>query len=76
MIKAQILKAIKEMPNIERLEVIEFALRLVREDMDKPEELSLISAAELMRTYYVEGSELTEFVDTCNEDFYEYHDYA
>ncbi|MEA5550970.1 hypothetical protein VB713_08265 [Anabaena cylindrica UHCC 0172] len=36
MIKTQVLEAIKQMPNVERLEVIEFALRLVREDMDKP----------------------------------------
>jgi hypothetical protein len=53
MIKTQILEAIKQMPNVERLEVIEFALRLVRE-----------------------GSELTEFVDTSDEDFCDYHDYA
>ncbi|MBD2518808.1 hypothetical protein H6G93_28370 [Nostoc sp. FACHB-973] len=76
MIKPQILEAIKQMPNVERLEVIEFALRLVREDMEKPEKLSLTAAAEIMHPYYVEGSDLTELVDTCNEDFYEYHDYA
>ncbi|BAY23147.1 hypothetical protein NIES2100_29110 [Calothrix sp. NIES-2100] len=76
MIKSQILEAIKQMPNVERLEVIEFALRLVREDMEKPEKLSLMAAAEIMNPYYAEGSDLTEFVDTCNEDFYEYHDYA
>ncbi|MGM3307730.1 hypothetical protein ACSQ6I_17465 [Anabaena sp. WFMT] len=76
MIKTQVLEAIKQMPNVERLEVIEFALRLVREDMDKPEKLSLTAAAEVMRAFYAEGSELTEFVDTCDEDFQEYHDYA
>jgi hypothetical protein len=65
MIKPQILEAIKQMPNVERLELIEFALRLVREDIEKPEKLSLKAAAEIMRSYYVEGSDLTEFVDIC-----------
>lgn len=76
MIKTQILEAIKQMPNLERLEVIEFALRLVREDMKKPEKLNLAAAAEIMHLFYAEGSELTEFVDTSDEDFCEYHDYA
>lgn len=76
MIKTQILEAIKQMPNAERLEVIEFALRLVREDMEKPEKLSLAAAAEIMRFFYAEGSELTEFVDTEDEGFCEYSDYA
>jgi hypothetical protein len=76
MIKTQILEAIKEMPNIERLELIEFALRMVREEMEEPQKLSLKDAAQIMVSYYEEGSELTEFIDSCNEDFYEYHDYA
>lgn len=76
MIKTQILEAIKQMPNLERLEVIEFTLRLLREDMKKPEKLNLATAAEIMRSFYEEGSELTEFVDTGDEDFCEYHDYA
>lgn len=76
MIKNQILEAIKQMPNVERIEIIEFALRLVREDMEKPEKRRLREAAEIMRPYYAEGSNLTEFVDVCNEDFYDYHDYA
>ena len=37
MIKPQILEAIKQMPKVEKIEIIEFALRLVREDMEKPE---------------------------------------
>ena len=41
MIKTQILEAIKQMPNSDRLEVIEFALKLLRQDIDKPEKLSL-----------------------------------
>jgi hypothetical protein len=31
MINPQILEAIKQMPNVERLEIIEFALKLMRE---------------------------------------------
>jgi hypothetical protein len=76
MIKPQILEAIKQMPNRERLEIIEFALRLVREEMEKPEKLSLVNAAEIMRSYYVEGSDLTQFVDSGDQDFYKYQDYA
>ena len=75
MIKTQIKEVIAQMQNAERLEIIEFALKLVRKDMEKPEKLSLEAAAEMMRPYYAEGSKLTEFVDTCDEDFYEYHDY-
>lgn len=48
MIKAQVLEAIKQMPNSDRLEVIEFALTLLRQDIDKPEKLSLRESAEIM----------------------------
>ncbi|WP_277874133.1 hypothetical protein [Pseudanabaena cinerea] len=41
MIKTQILEAIKQMPNSDRLEVIEFTLKLLRQDRGKPEKLSL-----------------------------------
>ncbi|MFO5529181.1 MAG: hypothetical protein ACLBM1_15390 [Cuspidothrix sp.] len=76
MINPQILEAIKQMPNVERLEMIEFALKLMREEIENPKKLSLTAAAEMMRSYYEIDSSLTEFVDTCNEDFYEYQDYA
>ena len=76
MIKIQILEAIKQMSNSDRLEVIEFALKLLRRDIDKPEKLSLREAAEIMRPFYAENSNLTEFVDANDEDFYEYQDYA
>ncbi|MDJ1174806.1 hypothetical protein [Roseofilum capinflatum] len=76
MIESQILEAIKQMPNIERLKIIEFTLKLVREEMTQTEKLSLEDAAEIMRPYYAEGSELTEFTDNDNSDFYEYQDYA
>lgn len=74
MIESQILEAIKKMPNVERLKIIEFTLRLVREEMEKTEKLSLKDVAEIMRPYYAEGSDLTEFVDVDNSDFYEYQD--
>jgi hypothetical protein len=32
----------------------------------------LVAAAEMMRDFYAEGSELTEFTDRSDEDFYEY----
>jgi hypothetical protein len=76
MIETKILEAIKQMPNVERLKIIEFTLRLVREEMEKPEKLSLRDAAEIMGPYYAEGSDLTEFVDMDNGDFYEYQDYV
>ena len=76
MIESQILEAIKQMPNVERLKIIEFTLRLVREEMEKTEKLSLKDAAEIMRPYYAEGSDLTEFIDREHGDFYEYQDYA
>lgn len=76
MINPQILEAIKQMPNVERLEIIEFALKLMREEMQYSQKLSLTAAAEMMRSHYETESTLTEFVDTCNEDFYEYQDYA
>jgi hypothetical protein len=63
MIKTQILEAIKQMPNSARLEVIEFALKLLRQDIDKPEKLSQREAAAIMRPFYAENSNLTEFVD-------------
>ncbi|MCT7970779.1 hypothetical protein [Laspinema olomoucense] len=76
MIEPQILEAIKQMTNIERIRIIEFTLGLMREEMAKNEQLSLKEAAELMRPFYAEGSELTEFVDSEHGDFYEYEDYA
>ena len=74
--KSEILQAIKQMPNRDRLEIIEFTLTLLREDIDKTEKLSLREAAEIMRPFYAEGSSQTEFVDNSTEDFYEYQEYA
>ena len=82
MTKSQILEAIRMMQTQERLEVIEFTSRLIREEMpqtdvkDRVTPLSLVDAAEIARPYYEEGSELTEFSDLCQEDFYEYHAFS
>ena len=54
------------MPNVERLEIIEFAPRLVREDMNDPKAFNLATAAEIMGSFCAEDPELTEFVDTDN----------
>jgi hypothetical protein len=82
MTKSQVLEEIRLMPSVERLEVIEFTLRLIREEMtkvamdQKVQKLSLVDASEIMRSYYAEESELTEFSDMCQEDFCEYEEYA
>jgi hypothetical protein len=81
MTRAQILEAIRLMQNVERIEVLEFTLRLMREDISSDENrakkiLSLAAAAEMMRDFYLEGSELTEFSDRSQDDFYEYENYA
>jgi hypothetical protein len=89
MMHSQILEAIRLMPTLERLEIVEFTLGLVRADITKDsdpqpaKQLSLASAAEVMRNFYAEGINLTEFsvrvsVPTGNRspnDFYEYENY-
>ncbi len=69
--KSQVLQAIRQMPNRDRLEIMEFVVTLLREDINRTEKLSLRDAAEIMRPFYAEGSSLTEFVDTNTEDFYD-----
>ena len=78
MTKSQVLAAIRLMPTIERLEIIEFAMQLMREEIVKNsasppvKQLSLAAAAEIMYDFYAEGSSLTEFTDLSQEDFYDY----
>jgi hypothetical protein len=82
MTHSQILEAIRLMPTLERLEIVEFTLGLMRTDITKDSEvqltkqLSLASAAEVMRNFYAEGSNLAEFSDRSVDDFYEYENYA
>jgi hypothetical protein len=70
MTHSQILEAIRLMPTLERLEIVEFTLGLMRADITKDSEiqpakqLSLASAAEVMRDFYAEGSKLAEFSES------------
>ena len=82
MTHSQILEAIRLMPMLEQLEIVEFTLGLMRADMTKDsnlqpvKQLSLAAAAEVMRDFYAEGSNLSEFSDRSPDDFYEYENYA
>lgn len=82
MTKAEVLEALKNMTAEERLEVIETASKLIREEIfakskvSPQKELSLAEAAEVMRFFYEQGSEVVIFADRDTEDFYEYEDYA
>jgi hypothetical protein len=82
MTHSQILEAIRLMPTLERLEIVEFTLGLMRADITKDrdlqptKQLSLAAAAEVMRDLYAEGSNLAEFSDRSSDDFCEYQDYA
>ena len=82
MTHSQILEAIRLMPTLERLEIVEFTLGLMRADITKDsnlqpaKQLSLVAAAEVMRDFYAEGSNLAEFSDRSPDDFYEYENYA
>ncbi len=76
MIKTEILEALKQLTNAERLTITKAALRLMREDwqsltsVQKEQQLAL--SAELAILDYLPGSELTVFTDLDSEDFYEY----
>ncbi len=82
MTKAEILEALKQMTAQERLEIIENASKLNREEMTNKSQvnvdkkLSLVESVEVMRPFYEQGSELAAFTDLDTEDFYEYEDYA
>jgi Arc/MetJ-type ribon-helix-helix transcriptional regulator len=64
MTKAEVLEALKKMTTEERLEVIEIASKLIREEITTKskvplqKELSLAEAAEVMRSFYEQGSEV------------------
>jgi hypothetical protein len=82
MTHSQILEAIRLMPTIERIEIVEFTLGLMRADITRDSDLqpakklSLAAAAEVMHDLYAEGSHLAEFSDRSPDDFYEYENYA
>ena len=81
MTKAEVLQALKQMNTEDRLEIIEVASRLIREELAvkprvKVEQLTLAAAVEVMRPYYEKVSELAIFTDQDTEDFSEYEEYA
>jgi hypothetical protein len=75
MSKAEVLQALAYLTREEKLEVIEVASRLLRQEMDVGERLSLAAAVERMRSFYEPGSELSQVTDDDREGFYEYEDY-
>jgi hypothetical protein len=75
MSKAEILEALQQLTDGEKLEVIEAATILLRQTIVPPK-LSLVQAAEKMQSFYAEGSELTQWTDEDPEDFQEYQNYA
>lgn len=74
----EILEALKQLDNAERLNIAKAALRLMREDWQSltpaEKEQQLAMAAELAILDYLPGSELTVFTALDGEDFYEYTD--
>jgi hypothetical protein len=76
MTKTEILQALKQMTNAERLTIAKAALRLMREDWQSltpaEKEQQLAMSAELVFLDYLPGSELTVFTELDGEDFYEY----
>jgi hypothetical protein len=79
MTKTQIMDAIRLMQPEERLEIMEYTVRLMREEVTETaahRQLNLADAAKIMLSYYTEGSELTEFSDLGEKDFYEYKEYV
>jgi hypothetical protein len=74
MTHSQILEAIRLMPTLERLEIVEFTLGLMCADITKDSDfqpakkLNLAVAAEVMRDFYAEGSNLAEFSDRSPDD--------
>ncbi|PSB41544.1 hypothetical protein C7B77_27335 [Chamaesiphon polymorphus CCALA 037] len=77
--KEQLLQELSSVPDNLILETLNFVRFLKTKERfsegDVPR-TNLTVAAELMRDFYAEGSELTEFSDRSQDDFYEYENYA
>jgi hypothetical protein len=77
--KEQLLQELISVPDNLIVETLNFVRFLKTKEQfiegDAPR-TNLAAAAEMMRDFYVEGSELTEFSDRADEDFYEYEKYA
>jgi hypothetical protein len=77
--KEQLLQELSSVPDrliVETLNFVRFLKTKERFSEGDAPRTSLATAAEMMRGFYVEGSELTEFSDRSDEDFYEYENYA
>jgi hypothetical protein len=78
MIQADIVEELKRFTISERLEIVEAALRLIREDLQEVEQpltqaerrRQLAAAAEALLPDYAAGGELTIFTALNSEDFY------
>ena len=76
--KEQLLQELSSVPDSLIVETLNFLRFLKTKELSEGDAVraSLAAAAEMMRDFYAEGSELTEFSDRANEDFYEYEKYA
>jgi hypothetical protein len=80
--KSELFDALKTMTISEQLEILEVTSKMIRDRLSHtpPEPLrdrtDLEIAAEKMRSYYAEGSDLAAFTDRNSEDFYEYSEYV
>ena len=78
-VKEQLLQELSSVPDsliVETLNFLRFLKTKERFSEGDARRSSLAVAAEMMRDFYAEGSELTEFSDRADEDFYEYEKYA
>jgi hypothetical protein len=77
--KEQLLQELSSIPDnliVETLNFVRFLKTKERFPQGDSSRTSLAAAAEVMHDFYAEGSELTEFSDRSDEDFYEYENYA
>lgn len=76
--KEQLLEELSSVPDSLIVETLNFLRFLKTKELSERDAMrsSLAAAAEMMRDFYAEGGELTEFSDRADEDFYEYEKYA
>jgi len=77
--KEQLLQELSSVPDsliVKTLNFLRFLKTKERFSEGDAMRSSLAPAAEMMRDFYAEGSELTEFSDRADEDFSEYENYA
>jgi hypothetical protein len=73
--KEQLLQELSSIPDnliVETLNFVRFLKTKERFSEGDAPRMSLATAAEMMRDFYAEGSELTEFSDRADEDFSEH----